>query len=55
MPNTKKARKMRAFKFGFLDGKAGFSYCLFQALFYRSLVDQLILEKSNKYLGDKNA
>jgi glycosyltransferase involved in cell wall biosynthesis len=39
-------------KFGFLDGRAGFSYCLFQALFYRSLVDQLILEKSNKYQGD---
>ena len=32
------------FKFGFLDGKAGLSYCFFQAFFYRMLVDQLILE-----------
>ena len=32
-------------KFGFLDGKRGFSYCFFQAFFYRMLVDQLILEQ----------
>ena len=32
------------FKFGFLDGRAGFSYCFFQAFFYRMLVDQLITE-----------
>ena len=33
------------FKFGFLDGRAGLSYCFFQAYFYRMLVDQLIIEK----------
>ena len=33
------------FKLGFLDGRAGLSYCFFQAYFYRMLVDQLIIEK----------
>jgi glycosyltransferase involved in cell wall biosynthesis len=41
-------------KLGFLDGRAGYSYCLFQALFYRSLVDQLIIEMSEKKLGNQN-
>ena len=34
------------FKLGFLDGKAGFSFCFFQAFFYRMLIDQLIFEKN---------
>ena len=35
------------FQLGFLDGKAGFSFCFFQALFYRMLIDQIISETEN--------
>jgi len=35
-------------KLGFLDGAKGFSFCFFQAFFYRMLIDQLIIEKSEK-------
>ncbi|MDB2559774.1 glycosyltransferase family 2 protein [Amylibacter sp.] len=35
-------------KLGFLDGKAGFSFCFFQAFFYRMLIDQLVYENKKK-------
>ena len=34
-------------KGGFLDGKAGFSFCFFQAFFYRMLIDQMLWERLN--------
>jgi glycosyltransferase involved in cell wall biosynthesis len=37
-------------KCGFLDGRAGFSFCFFQAFFYRMLIDQMYWEK--KYQKD---
>ena len=36
------------FKLGFLDGREGFSFCFFQAFFYRMLIDQMSFEKANK-------
>ena len=42
------------FKLGFLDGKAGFSFCFFQAFFYRMLIDQRLFEIENpQYYGGK--
>ena len=35
------------FRLGFLDGKAGFSFCFFQAFWYRMFIAQLIDEHNN--------
>jgi glycosyltransferase involved in cell wall biosynthesis len=34
-------------KGGFMDGRAGFSFCFFQAFFYRMLIDQIYWEQTN--------
>jgi glycosyltransferase involved in cell wall biosynthesis len=34
-------------KGGFIDGRAGFSFCFFQAFFYRMLIDQIYWEETN--------
>ena len=35
------------FRFGFLDGKAGFTFHFFQAFWYRMFIDMLVSEKKN--------